>query len=154
MLGEQIIASSFWLAINIFFEARGEDFMGKVYVAHVTLNRSYQRGIPVKDVVFAKNQFSWTRDDDPQMRAIVDMLHDSPVKAVLEHMLAQYADVFIECCKAAQQAISEQVDGENLSKANHYFNPNVVLPSWASKMKHVKTHGNHSFYYDKNYRKV
>ena len=30
--------------------------------------------------------------------------------------------------------------------ATHYFNPNVVLPSWAAKMTKVASIGHHDFY--------
>lgn len=50
------------MAKNIYFEARGESYIGKIAVAHVTLNRVTAAGYPdsVCGVVYQRNQFSWT----------------------------------------------------------------------------------------------
>lgn len=50
------------LAKNMYFEARGEGQRGLLAVAHVTINRVQAEGYPsrVCDVVYQKNQFSWT----------------------------------------------------------------------------------------------
>ena len=58
------------LALNIYFESRGESKKGQKAVAWVTLNRSYDSEYPddICDVVYDGGQFSWTRDkksDDP-----------------------------------------------------------------------------------------
>ena len=52
------------LALNVFFEARGESLAGKVGVAQVTLNRWQRKHRNKKSlcsVVFDPHQFSWTR---------------------------------------------------------------------------------------------
>jgi spore germination cell wall hydrolase CwlJ-like protein len=63
-------AMAMCLATNIFFEARGEDLMGKLAIAEVTINRVASDKYPdnVCDVVWQRKQFSWTHDgkhDDP-----------------------------------------------------------------------------------------
>lgn len=35
---------------------------------------------------------------------------------------------------------------DNTGGATHYFNPSVVLPSWAEKMEYIKSIGHHDFY--------
>ena len=52
------------LAQNIYFEARGESRLGQMAVAWVTLNRVEDKNYPdtICDVVWEKNQFSWTND--------------------------------------------------------------------------------------------
>lgn len=50
------------LAKNMYHEARGESIRGLIAVAHVTLNRTMSEEYPARvcDVVYQKNQFSWT----------------------------------------------------------------------------------------------
>lgn len=48
------------LALNIFHEARGEDFQGQVAVAQVTLNRAEHEPKNVCKTVYEPHQFSWT----------------------------------------------------------------------------------------------
>jgi len=59
------------LALNIYFESRGESSLGQKAVAWVTLNRTNSPEYPddICDVVYDRGQFSWTRDkrsDDPK----------------------------------------------------------------------------------------
>lgn len=49
------------LALNIYYEARGEPEIGQIAVAHVTQNRANQNNSSICSEVFKKNQFSWTR---------------------------------------------------------------------------------------------
>lgn len=51
------------LTRNIYYEAAGEPYKGKLAVALVTLNRADSPKFPKKicDVVYQKHQFSWTR---------------------------------------------------------------------------------------------
>jgi spore germination cell wall hydrolase CwlJ-like protein len=48
------------LALNVYFEARGEPIQGQYAVAHVTLNRVKENKSDICSEVFKKNQFSWT----------------------------------------------------------------------------------------------
>ena len=47
----------------MYFEARGESLHGLLAVAHVTINRAKSGEYPERicDVVYQKNQFSWTK---------------------------------------------------------------------------------------------
>lgn len=49
------------LALNIYYEARGEPEIGQIAVAHVTQNRVNKNNSNICKEVFKKNQFSWTR---------------------------------------------------------------------------------------------
>lgn len=49
------------LALNIYFEARGEPIEGQRAVAHVTINRARENKTSICHEVFKKGQFSWTR---------------------------------------------------------------------------------------------
>jgi spore germination cell wall hydrolase CwlJ-like protein len=52
------------LALNIYFEARGESRLGQIAVAWVTMNRVHSPDYPdtVCNVVWEDKQFSWTHD--------------------------------------------------------------------------------------------
>jgi len=52
------------LALNVYFESRGESSLGQKAVAWVTLNRSYDSEYPddICDVVYDGGQFVWTTD--------------------------------------------------------------------------------------------
>ena len=49
-----------WLTLNIYHEARSEPEVGKLAVAHVTLNRAMEEQKSIGEVVTAPRQFSWT----------------------------------------------------------------------------------------------
>lgn len=51
------------LALNVYYEARGEGLSGKAAVAHVTLNRLKDERFPgtLTEVILQPGQFSWTR---------------------------------------------------------------------------------------------
>lgn len=117
--------SILWLALNIYHEARGEPVEGQKAVAKVTLTRAIRRKQSVEQVILAPRQFSWTHDGTP----------DYPT---------DYR-VFFRCCESAHAAITEYMNGQTLEMADHYFNHNLVNPSWASGMKIIKIIGNHTF---------
>ena len=49
------------LTNTIYFEARGESFLGKLAVGSVVRNRMIRQGKTACEIVYEKNQFSWTR---------------------------------------------------------------------------------------------
>ena len=132
-MGADIFTNIMWLAINIFFEARGENMAGKVAVGHVTINRTRKRKMSVKEVVLQHAQFSWTLDSDPQVKAI--------------HVLDD-AEAFEECLKAARRVAEDIANGYTLDGADHYYNPKGVKrkPHWATVYKKVGIIGKHHFY--------
>src|SRR3954462_2332169 len=71
------------LALNVYYEARGESLAGQYAVAEVTLNRRASLGYPktVCEVVYQKGAFSWTAEalDAPageSWRRAVRVAHD------------------------------------------------------------------------------
>jgi N-acetylmuramoyl-L-alanine amidase len=63
---------TFCMALNVYFEARGEPLAGQYAVAHVTMNRVRARAFPndVCSVVMKRKHFSWTTDRmEPVYRA-------------------------------------------------------------------------------------
>lgn len=107
------------LADNVYYEARGEPYKGKVLVAKTTLNRVKHPHFPsdICGVVYQPYQFSWTlskqKDPDPEQWNIA--------------------------VKAAYDAL------ESNSKAL-YFHAASVRPEWAETKKFLYQVGNHLFY--------
>jgi N-acetylmuramoyl-L-alanine amidase len=116
------------LALAMWREARGEGTAGMTAVGCVIRNN-------VKGnnwiAVITKPYFisSLTAHADPEL-IIWPKLNDLQFSIAM--MLAE---------GIMSYAILDVTDG-----ATHYFNPNVVLPTWAASMKKVKTIGNHDFY--------
>jgi N-acetylmuramoyl-L-alanine amidase len=114
------------LAKNIYFEARGEPYEGKLAVAIVTINRLNHPAFPgtICDVVYDKNQFSWTRVKN---RKITDMESWNVSYDIATNMVYGYIkDIPISLEKAI------------------YFHATYITPGW--KMRRVAKIGNHIFY--------
>lgn len=109
---------------NVYNEARGEPFQGKIAVAKVTLNRVKDKRFQgsVCGVVFARNQFSWTQG-----------------------VYSTYTQIPSEARYAAHLAAHRAIDWSGVGNADH-FHATYVKPSWSRKLKRVKQIGNHIFY--------
>ena len=122
------------LAKNIYHEAKGEPFEGKVAVAQVTLNRAASGQFPndICKVVYQKNivyekvlcQFSWYCD-----QATVTKPKNTAA--------------YKECQIVARQVLLEEFRLPGLNKAL-YFHATHINPGW--KKEKVATIGNHVFY--------
>ena len=132
---ERFAEDLYWLGLNIYHEARGEQTEGKIAVCHVVMNRVITRGKTIKEIIMAPNQFSWTIGIDPDYYCISE------------------PGEFRECIIATSLCLKVRASGFCLHGADHYFNPKVVLPSWAKSMKFIERIGNHDFYRDDNQMK-
>ena len=59
----------FCMVCNIYFEARGEPYSGKVAVGRVVLTRQEKKGYPksICGVIWARKQFSWTANGNRRL---------------------------------------------------------------------------------------
>jgi N-acetylmuramoyl-L-alanine amidase len=122
------------LAKNIYHEAKGEPFEGKVAVAQVTINRAASGQFPsdICKVVYQKNvvydkvlcQFSW---------------YCEQATAAKPKNTAAYK----ECQIVARQVLLEEFRLPSLKQAL-YFHGSHINPGW--KREKVATIGNHVFY--------
>lgn len=111
-------------------EARGEGRDGIRAVLHVIANRAKTRNQSWAQVVYDKWQFSsMTAAQDPQLVVI-----------------PKFPDPVFETCYEVADLIYNGGDFDLTNGATHYFNPSVVLPSWAEDMKKVASIGHHDFY--------
>lgn len=111
-------------------EARGEGRDGMRAVLHVINNRAKLSGKSWPEIVYAPLQFtSMTYGKDPEL-CLVPVTPDG-----------QFATAY-----DLADAVYQGTDPDITNGATHYFNPNIVLPSWAAKLTQVATIGHHIFF--------
>lgn len=113
------------LAENIYHEARGEPYIGKISVAQVTFNRAEKVG-SFCDAVYKKSQFSWTLNKN------LKRPHGSEW----------------ESAKDAARMFVHGVRVKNLEQTDHYHTAEVN-PIWDNNMKRTAVIGGHQFYASK-----
>jgi spore germination cell wall hydrolase CwlJ-like protein len=109
------------MALNIYYEANKEPLLGKIAVAHVTLNRvkeTYPSN--VCEVVYQPFQFSWTKEN------II-----KPSKQALDN------------AKEIAELAYKGITTDPTHGATHFHNTSVK-PGW--KLEKVVQIGNHIFY--------
>lgn len=107
------------LAKLIQSEALGEPYEGKLAVGEVVLNRMSSRGQTMKEVIYAKSQFSGVGGK---------LFKAEPSE---------------ECVTAAKEVMS---GSNSIGKAEYFTNLNINKPSWTSKFTFVRRIGDHWFY--------
>jgi len=119
-----VTSAAMCLALNIYNEARGESLAGQYAVAHVVMNRVAAPNWKntVCAVVYQHAQFSWT----------------------LKRFTVNDEDSLNLAIKVAVDVIDGNYTTE-LTCADHYYNPNVVNPNWATNMKLDSVIGSHRF---------
>jgi len=140
------------LAQNIYHEARGQNDIGKLAVAHVTINRVQHKRFPntVCGVVKQGHTKPSWKDGSPtpiKNKCQFSWYCDGKKDVVLEPKAWQEAMVF------ANQVYHNRVTGfaqssrwnDNVQGAMWYHNTKVD-PYWASSMKKVNHIDNHIFY--------
>lgn len=129
----------YWVrARNVWCESRGQPWRGQIAVDWVVKNRMVDPRWPddAKGVILQKNQFSWTRTDDPQYRMAFapwrfDKLAWDEAKRVIE---------------AIDNGAPDPTGG-----ANHYFNMETCrrsrwgIPKWYDENKVTAHIGDHIF---------
>lgn len=115
------------LALNVYFEARGEPIQGQAAVAHVTITRARERNLRICDVVFEPGQFSWT-------------IHDPKVRDE-----AAWATAMKVAKRVYHRRIPDPTAG-----ANHYHATRITPRTWDfSKLQRTAVIGRHVFYTDR-----
>lgn len=122
------------LACTLMAETSGEGYMGRRAVASVIVTRSVERKIPATQVCLQRKQFSCWGTGDEKFDAM---------ERRIEGWRAESPEAWGHCMELA-------VDIQNGNfiptiYVNHYYNPKLCSPSWATKLTHKKTIGNHVF---------
>jgi len=112
------------LSQAVYYEARGEPLEGQLAVAQVIVNRKNSARWPntICEVVHQPMQFSFTYKLNN---------FSMPDKVARETAI-----------KVASWTIIMGIEGVN---ADHYFNPKITTPIWASRMRCNLIIGNHKF---------
>ena len=131
-----ILEATMCLALNMFYEARNENVMGRLMVAEVTLNRVAADNFPdtVCEVVWQNKQFSWTHDG----------LSDEPKK--LNNVFDRKA--WDEIQLLAMDVMTYPEYALLGSNATHYHTIDVK-PYWVEDMQIEGKVGKHLFYTEK-----
>lgn len=113
------------LALNVFYEAGIEHEVGKIAIAHVTLNRldTGRWGKNICSVVYAESQFSWTST---------------------ANLAKPSGPIWDESRKAARNVIKGH-RVETLKKAL-YYHASYVKPYWKDPVSRIQQIGKHVFY--------
>jgi spore germination cell wall hydrolase CwlJ-like protein len=127
-----LTAAAMCLATNIFFEARGEDLMGKLAIAEVTMNRVESNKYPdtVCEVVWQRKQFSWTHDGK----------HDDP---------SRYKSKIDKAAWRDSQVMAYMVMSGELPLASTgvtMYHAEYVKPYWSAHYEYSGQIGKHMFY--------
>lgn len=114
------------LAQNIYWEARGESYHGKLAVAKVTLNRVGAAGFPdtVCLVVFQHKQFSWTYG---KRMKITDVVAWNDSKRIADGVLSGNIRI-----------------GNSFNATHFHRDSPYVKPKW--NLRRLTKIGNHIFY--------
>jgi len=122
------------LALNIFFEARGEPIAGMEAVAQVTLNRAHHNESKVCKVVFEKGQFTWTAHVKRKSKSPMEIAKNIP----------KHNKSWGIALEIAQRALEGRLVNR-VGNATHFYNPKKCKPSWLKNVKTVAVIGNHVF---------
>ncbi len=125
----------FVLARIIFAEAVGEPRLGRIAVGCVVRNRvksPYRWPNTYREVILQSGQFS----------GVNSLLWDRFIQN--KYLTPEQKRIKLECFKIAEDIITER-QPDITGGANHYYNPKIVSPSWAKKMKVTREIGNHIF---------
>jgi N-acetylmuramoyl-L-alanine amidase len=117
-----ILTGLLWLTLNVYHEARGEPVVGQMAVALVTINRTHQRNLPIKEVVLQHRQFAWT------YRKKSYFPEDFPA--------------FLKCFNSVYLALQSEDFTEG---ATHFHNISQT-PYWTKEMTVKGQYGRHIFY--------
>lgn len=117
-----ILTGLLWLTLNVYHEARSEEDLTQIAIAHVTLNRARNRNKPIKEVVLAPKQFSWTH-----------------LKA---NWVPEEPKAFLQCLNNTLIALK----GFDFTQGATHYHRMDIKPWWAKSYHHVADFGLHRFY--------
>ena len=162
---KQDLNEVYCMAKNVYFEARHESTLGKIGVAHVTMNRVEDKRWPStvcnvvmdgpireswktkKDPTLPKNkrkyypiknrcQFSWYCDGHRDMIWVTYKNGD-----VIEQNMTAWRD----SVTVAILVMNDVWAVDPTEGATFYYNPHIANPGWAGKYRETAVIGNHRF---------
>lgn len=118
------------LALNIYFESRGESAIGQEFIGWVTLNRVIDQKFPntICEVVWEDKQFSWTHDGKSDKPKDKDAW--ATAQAIADQVIQSYG------------VIRDPTEGAT------FFHADYANPYWNTSVKKVVQIDKHIFYKD------
>lgn len=128
------------LAMNVYFEARGESLTGKLAVAQVTMNRvnSSDKPVTVCSVIRENRQFSWYKKSQ-----VPTVVLYSRQGEVIEQNLEAWAQSQMVAVTVMTMKTRDVTQG-----ATHFYNPDKARPKWRKSFPVVAQIGRHLFLRD------
>ena len=125
---------TYWLAMNIYYEAGNQPYLGKIAVGIVTLNRVNDRRWPktIREVVTQPAQFSWYNPNAER----------APRNKTQWEESQQIAKLLLT--KTPDNAIIKLLEGAT------FFHAVYVKPDWSKNLDKVVQIGDHIFYRTRN----
>jgi N-acetylmuramoyl-L-alanine amidase len=132
-------AAAMCLAMNIYYEARGEVISGKVIVANVTMTRADHQKNNVCAAVTAPAQFSWTEGN-------VKVVHRGKrvIRTINKSMIPPNSPAWEQSKMVAELALKGVLP--DLSDGATNYHATYVSPKWAGRMEKVGRLGGHVLY--------
>jgi N-acetylmuramoyl-L-alanine amidase len=125
------------LGQTVWGEARGEDWIGQVQVAHVVINRLKRNkwyGTTITEVCLKPFQFSCWNANDPNRQFLDDLtLSDCAFQLSLSAALQVIQGISIPC---------------GVGTETHYYREGSPVPKWAIGKKRSFAIGHHLFFSD------
>ena len=117
------------LALNDYFEARSEPYVGRIGVAYTVLNRSHSSGHSICDTVYSSQQFSW----------------------VGKHRYERPTDKFqwTNSLKIANAMLDPDKNILDPTYGAMYYTTTEIHPRWSRDMRTYIVIGNHRFYFER-----
>lgn len=121
------------LAMNIYYESRGEPILGQLGVANVTMNRFNQSNRTVCNIVYSPGQFEWTK------KRLREPSGGAPWRqaTVLAWLVLNQPELMFDVTSNAL-----------------YFHSARRTPSSFRSFEHAITIGNHRFYRERRLEEV
>jgi len=141
VLNQQAITNAYIVIATLYGEARGEGEAGMQAVLNVLMNRAKGDFSKVKGLALAPKQFSlWNDVKNPASTAIAlgKQVRDKEIQGTDKAMYLKAAGLVDQAMKGTLKDIT--------GGAQFYFNPSIVNPPWAKKMKKTASIGHHDFY--------
>jgi spore germination cell wall hydrolase CwlJ-like protein len=104
-------------------------------IANVIVNRTKRPerfGGTIEEVIYQPKQFSGVNTSEWN-------------KAASRKFNEKEAEIYKQMLQVSYLAVTGKLE-DKTSGADHYFNPKIVVPKWAEKMKKTTQNKNHSYY--------
>ena len=124
------------LALNVYFEARGESVEGQHAIAQVTMNRAAGDEKNVCKVVMAPKQFSWT----------AGKVNKRGDRYVIKSLPEKDDSSWEQAMVISKLHIAGWKMPDYRMRNIMYYHAKYVRPGWAKHMKPVQVIGAHIFY--------